>query len=190
VPSVCFGPFSFDPQTGQLRKGSTDVPLQTQPARVLAVLASKPGELVTRDELRAQIWGETWVNFDQGLNYCIRQIRIALADDAKSPRYVQTLPQRGYRFVAGVAAPVTQHPPAPVRSRRVTIVAAALALCVGAMLGLKGAALRVEEQRRVGASIEASAELQPIHFVRGAWAYHVKPALAGVFTAAPRRAAR
>jgi DNA-binding winged helix-turn-helix (wHTH) protein len=190
MPAVCFGPFTFDPQTGELRNGPIDVPLQSQPARVLALLASKPGELVSREELRAQVWGDTWVNFDQGLNYCARQIRIALGDDAKSPRYVQTLPQRGYRFVAAIATADTQHAPPPPARWRMTIAAAALAICVGAMLGLKGAAMAVEEQRRAGVAIDASTDLQPLHFVRGAWAHHVKPALAGVFIAAPRQAAR
>jgi DNA-binding winged helix-turn-helix (wHTH) protein len=192
MPSVSFGPFTFDARTGRLRNGSVDVPLQSQPARVLAVLTAKPGELVTRDELRAQVWGDTWVNFDQGLNYCVRQIRIALDDDARSPRYVQTLPQRGYRFVASVAPPGPPHMPRPSRLRRWTLAtaAAAFAIGVGAVLGLQGAAFLVEEQRRSGTSTDLTAHLQPIHVVRGTWTHHVKPALGSVFIAAPPQAGR
>ncbi len=98
-----FGVFELDPRAGELRKSGTLVKLQPQPLKVLALLASRQGELVTREEIQQQVWGgETFVDFEQGLNYCIRQIRDALGDDADSPRYVETLPRRGYRFLAPV----------------------------------------------------------------------------------------
>ena len=77
--------------------------LQQQPAKVLELLLRRAGELVTRDEIRAAVWGQdTYVNFDQGLNFCIKEIRAALGDDADEPRFVETLPRRGYRFIAAV----------------------------------------------------------------------------------------
>jgi DNA-binding winged helix-turn-helix (wHTH) protein/TolB-like protein len=100
-----FGLFQFDPTTGELSREGTPIRLQRQPARVLALLLERPGEIVSRDDLRRHVWGsETFVDFERGLNFCIAQIRSALGDSADSPRYVETLPKRGYRFIAPVAA--------------------------------------------------------------------------------------
>src|SRR5206468_9336720 len=98
-----FAPFDLDVATGELRRDGRPVMLQPQPARVLALLATQAGRLVTRDEIRAQIWGgDTFVDFEQGLNYCITQIRAALGDAAKTPRFIETLQRRGYRFISPV----------------------------------------------------------------------------------------
>src|SRR5262245_56679493 len=98
---VRFGLFDFDPATGALAREGTPVKLQPQPARVLAVLTERAGEVVSRDELRQLIWPEgTFVDFERGLNFCIAQIRSALDDAAESPRFIETLPRRGYRFIA------------------------------------------------------------------------------------------
>ena len=100
---VRFGLFEFDPSTGELRRDGTLVRLQPQPAAVLAYLLDRAGEVVTRDALRQTIWGgDTFVDFDRGLNFCIAQIRAALADTADSPRFIRTLPKRGYQFIAPV----------------------------------------------------------------------------------------
>jgi eukaryotic-like serine/threonine-protein kinase len=114
-----FGPFDLDLETGELWKGGAKVKLQLQPGRVLMLLASQPGRLVTREEIQREIWPEgTFVDFEQALNFCVRQIRTALGDHAQSPRYVETLPRRGYRFIAhaerigGAAAPATPAPSA------------------------------------------------------------------------------
>ena len=102
-PRTRFGPFEFDPATGELRREGAPVHLQQQPAKVLALLVSHPGELVTREQVRQHVWGEgTFVDFQRGLNFAVMQIRTALGDDAGSPRYVETLARRGYRFVAPV----------------------------------------------------------------------------------------
>jgi DNA-binding winged helix-turn-helix (wHTH) protein len=102
-PCVRFGDFRFVPHTGELTANGAAIPLEYQPAVVLATLLASPGRLVTRAELAAAIWTNgTHVNFDDGLNYCIRQIRAALGDDPKSPRFIETVPRRGYRFVAPV----------------------------------------------------------------------------------------
>jgi DNA-binding winged helix-turn-helix (wHTH) protein len=98
-----FGVFELELASGELRKSGVLVKLRYQPAKVLAYLASRPGRVVTRDELQAAVWGgDTFVDFDQGLNYCIKEIRAALSDSADTPLYVETLPRRGYRFIAPV----------------------------------------------------------------------------------------
>src|SRR4030081_2290973 len=95
-----FGAFELDPKSGELRKGGDPVKLPPQPFKVLTLLARRSGEVVTRNEIREKIWSdETFVDFDQGLNFCIRQIRGALGDDAEAPRFIETLPRRGYRFL-------------------------------------------------------------------------------------------
>ena len=97
---VRFGPFDLDSKSGELRKGGDVVKLQPQPLKVLALLVRRSGEVVTRDEIRQHVWtGDTFVDFSQSLNTCMRQIREALGDDAETPRYIQTLPRRGYRFL-------------------------------------------------------------------------------------------
>ncbi|HEV2983151.1 MAG TPA: winged helix-turn-helix domain-containing protein [Vicinamibacterales bacterium] len=95
-----FGAFELDLRSGELRKDGEIVKLTPQPFKVLTLLARRSGEVVSRDEMRQQIWcGDTFVDFDQGLNFCIRQIREALGDDADAPQYIETLPRRGYRFL-------------------------------------------------------------------------------------------
>ena len=102
-----FGLFEFDPDSGTLTREGVPVRLPPQPARVLAVLVEHAGELVSRDHLRAAIWGDaTFVDFERGLNFCIAQVRGALGDSADSPRYIETIPRRGYRFIAPVSPSV------------------------------------------------------------------------------------
>jgi DNA-binding winged helix-turn-helix (wHTH) protein len=106
---ITFDRFDFDPRTLELRADGAPVPLQQQPARVLALLLERRGQLVTREELRAAVWGDdTFVDFNRSLNFCINQIRAALGDDADEPRFVETLRGRGYRFKEAepAAAPV------------------------------------------------------------------------------------
>ena len=123
-----FASFELDIETGELRKHGRPVRLQPQPSRVLAALISRPGELVTRQELRHQIWdGTTFVDFEQGLNFCIRQIRLVLDDDAESPHFIETVPRRGYRFIADITAPsATPTAPEPAQRKRWTVVAYAV----------------------------------------------------------------
>jgi DNA-binding winged helix-turn-helix (wHTH) protein/TolB-like protein len=99
-----FGTFRFDSGSLELTREGRPVRLEPQPARALARLLSRPGEVVTREELRAAIWGEhTHVDYDRGLAYCLAQVRTALGDSADNPRFVRTLPKRGVRFLAPVA---------------------------------------------------------------------------------------
>jgi len=112
---ICFGMFEADLQTGELRKNGVKVPLQGQPFQVFAFLLQQSGELVTRDELRQKVWPEdTFVDFDHGLNTAITKIRVALGDDADNPRFVETLPRRGYRFIGPANRPSSQMPSANV----------------------------------------------------------------------------
>jgi DNA-binding winged helix-turn-helix (wHTH) protein len=100
---VTFGVFEFDPDSGILFRNGRPVRLPRQPARMLAALVAHPGEIVDRATLQAAIWGsETNVDFERGLNFCVAQIRTALGDSAASPRFVETFPKRGYRFIAPV----------------------------------------------------------------------------------------
>ena len=101
-----FGLFEIDLEGRQLYKAGVPVRIQAQPLTVLTLLALRHGEIVSREELQHQLWGDkTFVDFEQGLNYCIRQIRAVLGDEAQTPHYVETIPRRGYRFVASVAEP-------------------------------------------------------------------------------------
>ena len=111
MASVRFGLFAFDTAAGTLTRDGVPVRLQPQPARVLTLLVERAGETVTRDELRAAVWGEaTYVDFERGLNFCVAQIRSALGDSAESPRFIETLPRRGYRFIAPVHRPAERVP--------------------------------------------------------------------------------
>jgi DNA-binding winged helix-turn-helix (wHTH) protein len=102
-PTIRFGAFELDLRTGELRKAGRKVRIQEQPLCVLVSLLERPGELVTRDELRKKLWQpDTFVDFDTGLNKAITKIREVLADSAASPRFVETLPKRGYRFIAPI----------------------------------------------------------------------------------------
>jgi DNA-binding winged helix-turn-helix (wHTH) protein len=98
-----FGVFELDLKKGQLRKAGVRLKLRPQAFRLLTLLARRSGDLVTREEIQKDIWsGDVVVDFDQGLNFCIRQIRSALADDADAPRFIETVPRRGYRFLVPV----------------------------------------------------------------------------------------
>lgn len=122
--AVRFGIFEFDPATRELRREGSPVRLQGQPAQVLAVLLSRAGEVVTREELRQAVWGsETFVDFERGLNFCIAQIRSALGDSADSPRFIRTLPKRGYQFIAPVTTPDAPAPQRRMPSWRLAAVA-------------------------------------------------------------------
>jgi DNA-binding winged helix-turn-helix (wHTH) protein/Tol biopolymer transport system component len=98
-----FGPFELDTQCGQLRKDGLGLKLQGQPVQILEILLEHPGQLVTREELRERLWAsDTFVDFDHSLNTAIKKLRQALGDEADTPRYIETLPRRGYRFVGEV----------------------------------------------------------------------------------------
>src|SRR5271166_3270742 len=106
-----FGAFELDVRAGELRKNGVKLRLQGQPLQVLEILLKGAGDLVTREDLRAQIWPvDTFVDFDHGLHNAIARLREVLGDSAEAPRFIETLPRRGYRFIAPVDV---GDPPAP-----------------------------------------------------------------------------
>lgn len=101
---LCFEGFELDPARFELRHHGTAIPLAPQPFDLLWLLASRPGALIGRDEIRGQLWdGGTFVEFDGCVNFCVRVLRKALADDARRPRFIQAVRGCGYRFIAPVA---------------------------------------------------------------------------------------
>src|SRR2546427_7188184 len=142
---LCFGSFEVDLASGELRRQGLKIRLQEQPFRLLALLLERAGEVVTREELRDKLWpADTFVDFDHSLNTAVRKLREALGDSAETPRYVETLARRGYRFVAPLAEPgptaplahvtdvdvASPSPPTPTRlppsARRLVVIAAVL----------------------------------------------------------------
>src|SRR6201981_812623 len=98
-----FGTFEVDLCASELRKQGARIKVQEQPFLVLKALLGRPGEIVTREELRSQVWSaDTFVDFDNSLNTSINKLREALGDSAENPRFIETLPRRGYRFIAPV----------------------------------------------------------------------------------------
>jgi TolB-like protein/DNA-binding winged helix-turn-helix (wHTH) protein/Tfp pilus assembly protein PilF len=131
---IRFGPFELDPHTSELRRNGEGIPLAPQPFRLLLALATRPGELMTREELRQKVWDEgTFVDFERGLNFCILQVRTALGDDAKNPQYVETLPKRGYRFVGTIEAEAGGLKPAAPHRWRMAAAAAGLIVVIFAI---------------------------------------------------------
>ena len=102
---ICFGQYQLDAATGELRKAGISLKIHPQPFRVLLLLAERPKQIVTRDEIRSCLWGgNTFVDFEGGIKSCVNQIRVTLGDDSEEPRYIETIPRRGYRFVADVSS--------------------------------------------------------------------------------------
>ena len=143
---IRFGLYELDQHALELRKSGMLIRLQEQPCRILAILAERPGELVTREELQALIWADTFVDFDHSLNKAVNRIREALNDNAGTPQYVETVPRRGYRFIAPVAvlpeAEIREPPkedqpePAATTSRRFKLLIPGLILAgIGGVLG-------------------------------------------------------
>ncbi len=98
-----FGEFELDTSAGELRRNGDRLRIQPQPYRLLTLLVRRAGELVARDEIRQELWKDgTFVDFEQSVNFCVSQIREVLKDSADRPLYVQTVPKRGYRFIAPV----------------------------------------------------------------------------------------
>src|SRR5215472_2841580 len=159
-----FGLYEADSGSGQLLKQGIHVRLQDQPFRMLILLLERPGEVVTREELREKLWPEnTFVEFDNGLNVAVRKIRDALGDDADNPRFVETAPRRGYRFIAPVSikaatafasqqVPQREHPAPPSSAGAVVtprpmianylVVASLVLLAIGGVLLVRHFAFR------------------------------------------------
>jgi len=105
-PVVRFGAFELDLEAERLLKNGRQVRLQPQPFKLLRLLTAQPGRLVTREEIQASLWtNDTFVDFEQGVNFAVKQVREALGDRAENSIYVETVPKRGYRFLAPVIVP-------------------------------------------------------------------------------------
>src|SRR5271167_3599954 len=103
-PIVRFGTYEVALHSGELRKAGVKIRVQQQPMKLLEILLERPGEVVTREELRGRVWAnESFGDFDQAVNIAIGKLRIALGDSAENPRFIETLPKRGYRFIADVS---------------------------------------------------------------------------------------
>ena len=145
--TIRFGTYELNPRAGELRKSGIKIKVQEQPFQVLVALLERPGEVVTREELREKLWPDhTFVDFDQGLNTAINKIREALIDSAANPRFVETVPRRGYRFIAPVELPkpppqspdatAAPKPRAPVRPNPIS-------LSVCRILSVEGTTVRI-----------------------------------------------
>jgi len=127
---VCFGQYQVDVQTGELRTTQGKIKLQGKPFQILAILLERPGKLVTREELRQRLWpGDTFVDFEHGINVAMKKLREALGDSADEPEFIETLPRRGYRFIA----PLVNDSPAlsPVGHREAQLTDSALSQDAG-----------------------------------------------------------
>ena len=129
---IRFGDYELDGRAGELRKDGATLQLHKQPLQLLLLLLEHPGELVTREELRTALWPDhTFVDFEDSLNHAIKRLRETLGDSAESPRFIETLPRRGYRFIypmdvgVGRASPRPAQPSVPLRRRWLIALAAA-----------------------------------------------------------------
>src|SRR5712671_2069098 len=106
---VRFGPFEADLQTHELWKNRIKVKLGGQPFEILALLLNRPGQMVSREELQREIWAaDTFVDFNHGLNAAVNKLRETLSDSAEEPKYIETLPRRGYRFIGTIGNAVSE----------------------------------------------------------------------------------
>ena len=117
---VRFGAFEADLQTGELRKDGVKLKFSGQPFQVLAILLERPGDVVTREELQKRLWPDTFVDVERNLNTAVNKIREVLGDSAESPRFVETLPRRGYRFIGELEPPAAGRSPGRTGSRSAT----------------------------------------------------------------------
>lgn len=112
-----FGDFEFDERAMELRRGGTTVSIRGQSLDLLAFMLDRPGQIIPRDEIARVLWPDSHVDFDHSLDVLVNRLRTALGDNSKAPRYLQTIPRKGYRFVAQVSSTQSAPPPATTISR-------------------------------------------------------------------------
>ena len=151
--TVQFGDFELDPASGELTRNGHKVRLRDQSLRVLQVLLERPGDLVTREELRQRLWtADTFVDFDSGLNNAVKNLRDALGDSSEHPRFIETIPRRGYRLIVPAEVP----PPQPPRPKRWVLGAASMLMLVAAVAALSFGATRSWLVSRLGGTQPAA----------------------------------
>ena len=172
---VRFGVFEFDQRAGELRKHGLRIKLQGQPVNVLVILLERPGEVVTRDELQKRLWSaDTYVDFEHSLNAAVKRLRAALGDSAEAPRFVETLPRRGYRFIAPLSQPAARVPQAAAQDqkpagRRIFVLAAAAMVVIVLLItiGLKLPGLRDTPRNRTFSGPVRSLAVLPLANLSG-----------------------
>lgn len=162
-PKIQFGPFEFEHRSGDLRKFGNRIRLQGKPLQILEILIGQPGEVISRDELQRHLWqGNTFVDFEQGLNTAVNKLRQALGDSADQPRYIETVPGKGYRFIAPLQRPAVRQvleiaPPSPrtepePRRRPRRWIPLAVGVAVAVLAGVTWLAVRRPEATSVAKS--------------------------------------
>jgi TolB-like protein/DNA-binding winged helix-turn-helix (wHTH) protein/Tfp pilus assembly protein PilF len=169
---VRFGAFEADLRSGELRKHGMKIKLQDQPFQILAMLLERPSEIVTREELRHKLWpADTFVDFDVGLNAAIKRLRDALGDSAESPRYIETLPRRGYRFVAAAERiedlPIQSKHLTVLQPEKLWIAVGSLATLLVVFFGLNFGGLRQRLLRTNAATKVQSIAVLPLENLSG-----------------------
>jgi TolB-like protein/DNA-binding winged helix-turn-helix (wHTH) protein/Flp pilus assembly protein TadD len=172
---VRFGPFELDRRSGELSKFGRKLRLQDQPFQILVLLLDRPGDVITREELQQKLWPrDTFVDFDHGLNNAIKRLREALSDSAEKPRYVETLPRRGYRFVAALETVASQPGALPIATpaAQVAVVAGRSwrrPLIVGAvvLIAVLGTAAFIVRRRVPAAPVIHSIAVLPLDNLSG-----------------------
>jgi len=168
---VRFGVFEADFHAGELRKSGLKIKLHAQPLAVLRVLLERPGEIVTREELQRKLWGNnTFVDFDHGLNKTINKLRDALSDNADAPRYIETLPRRGYRFIAPVTTPAPgaeQSPSPEPKSKSQFVLWAAVTVAVLVAFGIYWFGFRSRVRRAATVPTKAMLAVLPFENMSG-----------------------
>jgi DNA-binding winged helix-turn-helix (wHTH) protein/TolB-like protein len=159
-PDISFDGWTLHGLSGELEKDGRRLRLQDQPLQILQALLEKPGALVTREELIARLWPKGIVDFETSLNTAVRKLRVALGDEADTPRYIETLPRKGYRFIGTVTTPLgAANAPSPPRSPGMSRSSIALWIVIGALL--VGAGILIAPSLR-RAPIESEANRAPV----------------------------
>ncbi|HKN60344.1 MAG TPA: winged helix-turn-helix domain-containing protein [Candidatus Acidoferrales bacterium] len=162
---VTFSGYHLDLVNFELKKNGTRIRLPNQPARVLAFLASRPGQIVRRETLQREIWSDdTFVDFEHALNNCVKQIRAVLGDDASNPRYIETIPKRGYRFVGKLESSASQASEASVSAAEQTVPERPLPVSANG----NGASGQTALPQNIGSASHSSPGIAALPFTRNA----------------------
>src|SRR5215813_123953 len=170
--SVRFGEFELDLAAGELCRNGSRLKLQEQPLQILQILLERPGKIIPREELQKRVWpSDTFVDFDHGINNAIKRLREALSDNAETPRYIETLPRRGYRFIAPLTTlkpaelPPTPPPQPKSKSRLIVLLASAVAVLLA--FGIYWFGFRSRAQHAAAVPTKAMLAVLPFENISG-----------------------